>query len=130
MEGESSEIKCIRLEEEVKRLQLQYDMAQTLIKTKEDALKFALDLQAIEYERRLELLNHEHERIELLQDTFVSKDTFEGFIAIRDQRADEWGKWRSDKDIEASTLKGRITGYTAALALFFMVAQIVIKWWK
>lgn len=41
------------------------------------AMKEARDLQAAEYERRLELLNHENARIKDAQDQFLSKDVYE-----------------------------------------------------
>jgi hypothetical protein len=44
--------------------------------------KIALNLQAKEYERRLEALNHEHTRLDAAQATYVSYSALFGVISI------------------------------------------------
>ena len=39
--------------------------------------KIGLELQAKEYERRLEILNHESERLKEMQSTYVRKESYE-----------------------------------------------------
>lgn len=43
----------------------------------------ALELQAAENKRRLAELNHEHARVAKAQETYVSKDTWDGYVAAR-----------------------------------------------
>ncbi len=42
----------------------------------------ALRLQAIEYERRLDILNHEHERVAQAQSTYVSYSVLVTVVSI------------------------------------------------
>lgn len=50
------------------------------------ALRQALKLQAKEYERRLEALNHEAEQLKNMQATYVSKEVFDRTNDAKDQR--------------------------------------------
>lgn len=43
----------------------------------------ALELQATENKRRLSELNHEHARVAAAQETYVSKDTWDGYVNAR-----------------------------------------------
>lgn len=52
------------------------------------SIEAALSLQAIEYERRLEDLNHAHELAQARNDEFVSKDEFKGYVEAQDKKAE------------------------------------------
>ena len=60
----------------------------------------ALKLQAAEYERRLDNLNHEHARIAATQITYVSRE-------IWDRAEKEDRDWKNKMDVYAGTLLSR-----------------------
>jgi len=62
----------------------------------------ALEVQAKEYERRLESLNHEAEQLKSMQRTYVQQDTFNSMMSqvdkdlrlLREDRAGQMGQQR------------------------------------
>ena len=69
------------------------------------AMEKARAIQAIEYERRLELLNHENQRIIEAQSTFVRLDT----------NAKDWDRLHAERDAEQTIgLQARIVQETTA----------------
>jgi len=104
METETPEIRIARLEERLK------------------ARDEALGLQAAEYERRLALLNHAHEAAQQRDSLFVSTERY-------DAHESDLAKWRNSIDVEIGAMKGKIAGYSGALAFVFCIAQILIHFW-
>ena len=66
----------------------------------------ALDLQAIENNRRLNELNHEHARVALAQQTYVSKDTWDGYI-----KSDLMWKGTADRSMQAGVTRAEFQAY-------------------
>jgi len=66
----------------------------------------ALDLQAAENKRRLDELNHEHARVAQAQQTYVSKDTWDGFV-----EADQVWKGRVDLSLQAMVPRAEFQAY-------------------
>lgn len=78
----------------------------TLFEQKLLAAEKALQLQALEYERRLEALNHAHAEAVKVQNTYVPRELFE-------QRGRDWlakreedMKWRDEINIKLSRGEG------------------------
>ena len=77
----------------------------TALETRADAAAAALKSQAVEYERRLDLLNNENARILAVQSHSVSSDVYE-------VQAASWREWRRGVDAAITRL-----GFLAALAI-------------
>lgn len=66
----------------------------------------ALELQAAENKRRLDELNHEHARVAQAQQTYVSKDTWDGFL-----KSDQAWKAAADRSSQASLPRVEFQAY-------------------
>lgn len=80
----------------------------------------ALKLQDVEYKRRLGELNHEHSRVATAQQTYVSKDTWDGFI-----KSDLLWKSSADRAIQAAVPRSEFQEYkdTTETALALKTGQ-------
>ncbi len=79
----------------------------------------ALALQSIENHRRLDELNHAHEKQVKDQATYVSEDKFNGFLA-------EYGQWRNSVMKTLAETAGTSQGSITSRALFFSVIAILV----
>lgn len=82
----------------------------------EKDLARALELQAKEYERRLETLNHESKRIYEVQVNSVSRESWD--ITMK-----EWNKWREDVNRHIY----RLHGAWALLSIILMLISIYFR---
>lgn len=82
----------------------------------------ALEVQAIEYERRLSDLNHEQARLAADRERFLSKEVYDGFYK-------DFGTWRDAANSFMSANGGRDKGvnlaWTVGLALLGAIGAIV-----
>jgi hypothetical protein len=83
----------------------------------------ALVLKADELERRLEALNELRKSVERDRDEFIKKETYN----IKTSWYDEWCRG-VDKRLTAS--ETRAVTWTAAIALFFVIVQVALRFWK
>lgn len=72
-----------------------------LLEQRMDASDKALELQAQEYERRLDILNHDHENTKQVQLTYVS-------IAVYDAEKREWDNRVRNLEKFQNNLTGRL----------------------
>jgi len=79
----------------------------------------ALELQAKEISRRLDELNHAHEKQVKDQQTYVSADKFDGYVANQDS-------WRSKVDTTLALLEGKSGGVGLARAALNQNIMLVI----
>ena len=75
-----------------------------------DSTKEALEKQAREYERRLESLNGEHDRISKAQSSFVNREIFE--------------EWKSRMDVFVASNTGRAEGIGKTTAVIYAVVVL------
>lgn len=91
----------------------------------------ALALQAHEYARRLEILNHAHERMLALQNTFLSRERFDQY----NTEHGKWGQQQTDEidekfnviDLWRAEERGARTRQAAIVSFVFGVLIILIK---
>jgi hypothetical protein len=87
------------------------------LKAAERATERALALQAAEYERRLEILNHEAAKLSSMQATYVPRELFENVLTqLRADIAD------------LKDYKSRVLGIVAFVSA--VVALMVNVWWR
>jgi hypothetical protein len=83
------------------------------------AVAKALRLQAKEYSRRLEELNHAHDKQVQDQATYVSSERYDGTIK-------EWTTWRMSVERQLSELTGRERGIGMSRANLIQIILIAI----
>lgn len=76
----------------------------------------AMVLQAKEYERRLEELNHAHARQVAMQMTFVSKDSWDGMM-----------EWRDGVNKSLTLLDGKAAAASSARVLLFQIIAAIMS---
>jgi len=107
------------LEERVNALRelidARFDGVDSRLKARDDATI----LQAREYERRLDDLNNEHDRIAAAVSANVSADTWEAFKRTYDE-------WRKGVDQTLNEGRGKAQGVSASLGLMLGVAGVVL----
>ena len=79
----------------------------------------ALQMQATEYERRLEILNHENQRILDAGALAVSNEKFDGFVKSFEQ-------WKRSVDQDLSTAQGTAFGRSSLRAKTIANISIVL----
>ena len=70
------------------------------------AIDKALQLQAAENKRRLDELNHEHARVAQAQQTYVSKDTWDGYV-----KGDLLWKTAADRSVQLALPRPEFQAY-------------------
>ena len=80
----------------------------------------ALDLQATEYERRLDVLNHSHAEAKRVLDTYVTREIYEKDYASFDDRIKFVELWRS------SLLGGSATVNYIGRALWALFGGLIV----
>ena len=81
----------------------------------------ALDIQAREYERRLDALNHEHARLDKAQLAYVPRETYEHFM----EETREWrGRVETFMSEQAGARKGIDRTAQIALGVIALMASI------
>lgn len=91
-----------------------------------DAIKLALDLQAEEYERRLEILNGEAEQLRDMQATYLPRESFEAFQkqVIEDIEANK------KEVIALNNWKSTIVGQIALFGIALTVVMFLLNYFK
>ena len=87
------------------------------------AAKEALALQAKEYERRLDALNHEHERIAANQASSIPREVFDRVIGQHESRMADLERWRA-------TSEGRVWGICLVIGAAVTVINIALHFLK
>jgi hypothetical protein len=82
-------------------------------------IELATALQAKEYERRLQDLNHAHDKQVQDQQTYISEDKFNGYQSKIDG-------WRTTVDAFMAKNEGRSGGMSSAQALLFQILALAI----
>lgn len=94
-------------------------------------VKHALEIQAREYERRLEDLNNSHERLNQIQSRSVSREMFDGYVTAqaaaseRIREADLTWKREINKVIDEA--RGANNRQIYLIALFLSLLTIVLR---
>lgn len=98
------------------------------------AIAEALKLQATEYERRLELLNNEADRIAQAASKAVSLEKFEGYVAAQQVHNEttqafitSYNTTMSELRREQSRLRSTMTLLIAGLALLVSVIVVILR---
>lgn len=82
----------------------------------------ALKLQAAEYERRLDILNHEHERTVAILSTTVSRERFDQYIS--DELKTD--KLREDKtNAHFSRIDRQLAVYAGAILVIIFISKFI-----
>jgi len=80
----------------------------------------ALALQAVEYERRLDELNHAHARALSVQEKTLPREIFEVFLA-------EYQTFRRSVESQMAADRSRSLTWTAAVAVAFTILSIALS---
>lgn len=97
-----------------------------------EATDKARELQATEYERRLEILNHEHSRLDQVQATYVRDDIYgkdmERLYQERQAQQSQAENFRTAQEIATATNRRTtlLTMVTAAVSLMAVIISIVL----
>lgn len=97
-----------------------------LFRAELDAVKMAKELQAKEYERRLEILNGEAEQLRDMQATYVPRETFEAFQKQILGIMEGQGK----QIIELQNWKSAIVAQIAIVGTIFMIGMALLNHFK
>ena len=91
-----------------------------------ESSKEALGLQALEYERRLDVLNHAHEEakdvLSRYGSTYLTIDRFDRFYV-------EFTEWRRATDERLTEIKGSSIKYAAFIAMAFTAVTLFLQLW-
>jgi hypothetical protein len=79
----------------------------------------AIKLQAFEYGRRLDELNHSHAQQQANQATYVSRELFENFVK-------DLSTWREQTNVTLSARDGRVAGTAASRIMIFQLITLVL----
>ena len=104
-------------------LDLQLKHEREIREERERAAKLALDLQAKEYERRLDTLNHAHADALRAQAATVPRETFEAFKA-------ENQKWQTTVTEALAEARGAAARQTALFAGLLALMTLLFRFWK
>jgi len=112
---------------EFRRLEEQIATSVAMFDLKLSAKETALQLQATEYERRLEVLNHAHDEAVRVQNTYVPRDLFDERLMDLSKQRDEDMKWRDEVNKALASIAGRSAGYSVAVGLVLTLVMIVMR---
>lgn len=114
----------IRIKELEKRIDLEILHIKELIEVAKDSGDKALALQAKEYERRLEILNHNASQLAQMKNDFVPKGEY--FI----ERESTEARIRTLENYK-NNLEGRVYGINIVFGLIVTIINVAIKiLWK
>jgi hypothetical protein len=92
-----------------------------------DATEKALELQAVEYERRLADLNNAHERAITVAQGTVSREAFETYMHSQDEKAQLLALDMGLVKEELAATRGRSAAYTVAMGLVFAALAVALR---
>jgi hypothetical protein len=107
-------------EERLARLEATVCALSKRLDDKVDSIEKAIVLQAAEYARRLDELNHAHKREQENSANSVRIDVFE----LYKQNLDEW---RTTVNATINSFQGKLLGWGAAIAVMVTVITIVLQ---
>jgi hypothetical protein len=84
------------------------------------ALERAIALQAMEYSRRLEELNHAHAQQVQAQATYIGREVYEGYV--KEERS-----WREKVSTRLDILDGRSGGSSSSQRLLFLILPLLLS---
>jgi len=97
----------------------QLDVRISVLDERVDNVVKAIELQAFEYGRRLDELNHAHSQQQSNQATYVSREVFENFVK-------DISTWREQTNVTLSSSDGRVAGTAASRIMIFQLITLVI----
>jgi hypothetical protein len=105
-----------------RELELRLVALRELLDAKESAFAKALELQAAEYARRMNELNHAHQQAQENWARSLPRETFANFT-------DQWDKWRVEVNDNISSFRGglsllRFVGMAGLLALLMELLRL------
>ena len=105
-----------------RELELRLVALRELLDARENAFAKALELQATEYARRMNELNHAHQQAQENWARSLPRETFSAFV-------DQWDKWRVDVNDNISAFRGavallRFVGIAGVLALLMELLRL------
>jgi hypothetical protein len=114
-------------EAEAKHLKEIFSERERVLAARMDAFDRALELQAKEYARRLEELNHAHAEAREVLHTYVRQDVYETGQRELRKTADELSEWKAHIAADLAGLNARLAAYLVALTIFFTVVSITLN---
>jgi hypothetical protein len=83
----------------------------------------AMDIQTKELSRRLDELNHAHQRAQQDKQEFLNKTTYEAFLAI-------FTPWQSKVSDFMANSQGRTAAYVSIVVVIGILINIALRFWK
>jgi len=83
----------------------------------------AMEIQTKELSRRLDELNHAHQRAQQDKADFLGKGTYEAFLK-------GYEVWNREVNAYMSNQQGRTAAYVSVVGVVFVIVQILLKFWK
>jgi hypothetical protein len=93
-----------------------------LILARFDAEKEAGRLAYVELQRRLDVLNHNHEEMNKRNSFFLPRENFEQFFK-------DFGTWRDSVNATLSNQAGRMAAYAIGIVIIFGILNLVSHFW-
>jgi hypothetical protein len=111
------------IEARVARMETHVAMLDRLLQERVAALDRATELQACEYARRLDELNHAH--AQALQDRghFLAREVWEAYIS-------QLESWRASVTTELALTRGKALGWTLAMGSGVVILTLLLRWLK
>jgi hypothetical protein len=94
-----------------------------VLKTKNDEREKALSIQALEYERRLDVLNHAHAEAQRVLNTYLPRE-------IYDKGMDTLRLWQTSVTTQLDLAQGRNSTITAIGAALMAIAALGVSVWS
>jgi hypothetical protein len=94
-----------------------------ILEAKFEAHDKAASIQTAELSRRLDELNHAHQRAQQDKAEFLGKSTYEAFLK-------GFEVWSKEVNGYISNQQGRTAAYVAIVGLVFIVVQVLLRFWK
>lgn len=107
------------MQNEFKILEERIEHLKEVYRHDKEAIQKALDLQASEYERRMETLNHEAARVLDVQTRSVNQEIFDELKKNTEQKLSKLENWQSTEN-----------GKKAVYAIILIVVMFVINYFK
>ena len=93
-----------------------------LILARFDAEKEAGRLAYVELQRRLDVLNHNHEEMSKRNAFYLPRENFEQFFH-------DFGSWRDQVNATLSNQAGRMAAYAIGIVIIFGILNLVSHFW-
>lgn len=115
-------------------LELRLDYERSLVAQKAELVEQARTIQAREYERRLDILNHAHEAAVQEQARVLPREIFDVFKREYETKHADLKKHLDDFRLETSTqltiLNTRAAVWTTVVGILFSILMILLRFWK